>query len=164
MNLSKEDYKTLYKLQDEVLNMLQDQFDGFYLTGGTALGRFYLNHRYSDDPDFFINNDKGFTDKINHIYRIISRSFAPDETTFIWMDIYSKAFEKQIMNETDIFMRLSTFPVELISLQRWHINPVDLDQFAKKLRTVSDDFLLGRENSLGAGKIPITDAQLRKIM
>ncbi|MBW7858763.1 MAG: nucleotidyl transferase AbiEii/AbiGii toxin family protein [Leptonema sp. (in: Bacteria)] len=24
----------------------------FFLTGGTALSRFYLNHRYSDDLDF----------------------------------------------------------------------------------------------------------------
>jgi predicted nucleotidyltransferase component of viral defense system len=28
---------------------------GFYLTGGTALSRAYLNHRYSDDLDFFVN-------------------------------------------------------------------------------------------------------------
>lgn len=25
----------------------------FYLTGGTALAAFYLNHRYSEDLDFF---------------------------------------------------------------------------------------------------------------
>lgn len=27
--------------------------DNFYLTGGTALSAFYLNHRFSDDLDFF---------------------------------------------------------------------------------------------------------------
>ena len=27
--------------------------DNFYLTGGTALAAFYLNHRYSEDLDFF---------------------------------------------------------------------------------------------------------------
>ena len=32
----------------------------FYLTGGTALSRGYFNHRYSDDLDFFVNNDKDF--------------------------------------------------------------------------------------------------------
>lgn len=33
----------------------------FYLTGGTALSRFYLHHRYSDDLDFFINEDQNFS-------------------------------------------------------------------------------------------------------
>jgi len=36
---------------------------GFYLTGGTALGRFYLNHRYSEDLDFFVNADPEFKEK-----------------------------------------------------------------------------------------------------
>ena len=27
--------------------------ENFYFTGGTALSYFYLNHRYSDDMDFF---------------------------------------------------------------------------------------------------------------
>lgn len=30
--------------------------DQFYLAGGTALAAYYLNHRYSDDLDFFTNN------------------------------------------------------------------------------------------------------------
>lgn len=29
----------------------------FYLKGGTALNRFYFNHRYSDYLDFFVNED-----------------------------------------------------------------------------------------------------------
>lgn len=32
----------------------------FYLTGGTALSRFYFNHRFSDDLDFFVNRDGNF--------------------------------------------------------------------------------------------------------
>jgi predicted nucleotidyltransferase component of viral defense system len=30
-----------------------EEASGFYLTGGTALAAFYLNHRFSDDLDFF---------------------------------------------------------------------------------------------------------------
>lgn len=33
---------------------------GFYLSGGTALSRFYYNHRYSDDLDFFLNGHPDF--------------------------------------------------------------------------------------------------------
>lgn len=51
----------LYPLQDKVLKILDKETKtGFYLTGGTALSRGYLNHRYSDDLDFFVNQDKGF--------------------------------------------------------------------------------------------------------
>lgn len=32
-------------------------FSSFYFTGGTALSEFYLNHRYSDDLDFFTLED-----------------------------------------------------------------------------------------------------------
>lgn len=45
----------LYPFQDAVLSEMQSLKTDFYLTGGTALGRCYLNHRYSDDLDFFVN-------------------------------------------------------------------------------------------------------------
>ena len=41
----------LYPLHDEVLNYID--MDKFYLTGGTCLSRYYFQHRYSDDLDFF---------------------------------------------------------------------------------------------------------------
>ena len=44
----------LYPLQDRFLKFFNDQNQGrFYLTGGTALSRFYYQHRYSEDLDFF---------------------------------------------------------------------------------------------------------------
>jgi len=39
--------------QDEVLQILPDKIDDFYLAGGTALACFYFNHRESVDLDFF---------------------------------------------------------------------------------------------------------------
>jgi len=33
---------------------------GFYLTGGTAASRGYLGHRFSDDLDFFVNDEPLF--------------------------------------------------------------------------------------------------------
>jgi len=44
-------------------NFLRDFFgrsQEFYLTGGTALSTFYLQHRYSEDLDFFTNDDVAF--------------------------------------------------------------------------------------------------------
>lgn len=45
--------KKLYPLQDEVMAVVEKEGKIFYLTGGTALHRFYNGCRYSDDLDFF---------------------------------------------------------------------------------------------------------------
>jgi hypothetical protein len=50
----------LYPLQNEVLAFVSSLQTGFYLTGGTAASRGYLQHRYSDDLDFFVNYDDRF--------------------------------------------------------------------------------------------------------
>ena len=52
--------KVLYPLQDEVLAAAGPAETGFYLTGGTALGRVHLRHRYSEDLDLFVNDDDRF--------------------------------------------------------------------------------------------------------
>jgi predicted nucleotidyltransferase component of viral defense system len=43
-----------------VIKIVNDLKLPFYLTGGTALSRCYLNHRYSDDLDLFVNSDPAF--------------------------------------------------------------------------------------------------------
>ncbi|MFH1519956.1 MAG: nucleotidyl transferase AbiEii/AbiGii toxin family protein [Candidatus Omnitrophota bacterium] len=40
------------KWQKKITAMVTKKFDDYYLTGGTALS-FYLNHRFSEDLDFF---------------------------------------------------------------------------------------------------------------
>jgi len=50
----------LYPLQNQVLNLINTLDSDFYLTGGTAVSRGYLAHRYSDDLDFFVNDDERF--------------------------------------------------------------------------------------------------------
>jgi predicted nucleotidyltransferase component of viral defense system len=54
----KEYYKDLYVIQDGVFEIVEAS--DFYLTGGTALSRFYLNHRYSDVLDFFAHQKADF--------------------------------------------------------------------------------------------------------
>jgi len=59
--VDREDYFTkLYPLQDAVLASFADTETEFYLTGGTAASRGYLNHRFSDDLDLFVNDDSRF--------------------------------------------------------------------------------------------------------
>ena len=59
----------LYPFQDRFLGLLKTVETGFYLGGGTAASRAYLNHRYSEDLDFFVNDDEAFplwTDRVIH--------------------------------------------------------------------------------------------------
>ena len=61
MNKLEDYYKgKLYPIQDGVFKIVRDLNLPFYLTGGTALSRFYFDHRYSDDLDFFVNDDPDF--------------------------------------------------------------------------------------------------------
>lgn len=64
-----DDYyqNTLYPLQDKVLEIIGKLPVGFYLTGGTALSRAYLHHRYSDDLDFFLNGASDFKMQVNTV-------------------------------------------------------------------------------------------------
>lgn len=41
----------------------------FYLTGGTALSRHYFNFRYSDDLDFFVNNEPSYPDLVSAVFK-----------------------------------------------------------------------------------------------
>ena len=68
----------LYPLQDGVLNTIHRSGTDFFLTGGTALSRAYYDHRYSDDLDFFVNNNQNFDDQLDMVF------FLLEEDGFIW--------------------------------------------------------------------------------
>lgn len=54
-------FTVLYPFQERVLRALNALDTGFYLSGGTAASRGYLQHRFSDDLDFFVNDDARFS-------------------------------------------------------------------------------------------------------
>ena len=60
-------YEELYRLQDSVLDSVFETEELFYLTGGTALSRFYHSKRYSDDLDFFTNDSGRFSFAVKNI-------------------------------------------------------------------------------------------------
>jgi len=53
-------FERLYPFQNEVLQLINKEDTPFYLTGGTAVSRGFLNHRFSDDLDLFVNDDDLF--------------------------------------------------------------------------------------------------------
>jgi predicted nucleotidyltransferase component of viral defense system len=65
-------FEILYPFQDQVLALLSRLETGFYLTGGTASSRGYLNHRFSDDLDLFVNDRAEFSLWANRLIEALS--------------------------------------------------------------------------------------------
>jgi hypothetical protein len=53
-------FDLLYPFQDRVIQVINQADTGVYLSGGTAASRGYLHHRFSDDLDYFVNDDPRF--------------------------------------------------------------------------------------------------------
>jgi len=88
--------KNLYPFQDGILSILRELNLPFYLTGGTSLSRFYFNHRYSDDLDLFVNNDKFFADYCTLFYKKLYE--LQGKQKFI--------IDKQRLNRSNNFMQI----------------------------------------------------------
>jgi hypothetical protein len=72
MNMPERYYQNkAFSFQDEVLRLIQKAGSPFYLTGGTALSRCYLHHRYSDDLDLFVNADLNFKTNCDKILSVL---------------------------------------------------------------------------------------------
>jgi predicted nucleotidyltransferase component of viral defense system len=61
--------QVVYPFQDEIFKLIQS--DMFYLSGGTCLSRFYYQHRYSEDLDFFFDGYKHLHDDFEPSFRQI---------------------------------------------------------------------------------------------
>lgn len=97
----REYYKELYVIQDAVFKSVE-AYD-FYLTGGTALSRFYLNHRYSDDLDFFVHQKEDFLADVREIIATLKPHFNLETRLmtgdfaqfFIHTDEFHKKYQEQ---------------------------------------------------------------------
>lgn len=102
MNSSKKDYHKLYLLQDKFLSWWLSLSLPFYLTGGTALGRFYLNHRFSEDLDFFVNADSQYQYYIAELKNKITSRF----TVNIQQSLFADDFTRFFITEDDTFLKI----------------------------------------------------------
>ncbi len=108
-----DDYyqNTLYPIQDKVLEIVGKLPVGFYLTGGTALSRAYLHHRYSDDLDFFVNDVPDFKSQVNIIIKALAddgfaRIFVFDGDSSLKLDFVNDVpFHKGTPIITPLFVR-----------------------------------------------------------
>ena len=97
----------LYFFQDLVLKLIMKVDDTFYLTGGTALGRYYLEHRYSDDLDLFVNRNNDFKQFTDIIISQLKKHFPEIELALLSEDfarifIHSKEHRLKVEFVNDI--------------------------------------------------------------
>ena len=59
----------------------------FFLTGGTALSRYYFNHRFSDDLDLFVNDDLDYSKHVKTILSLLKDSDSQSHLTVDLKDI-----------------------------------------------------------------------------
>ncbi len=87
------DYRKLYDLQDQVLDIVFETENEFYLTGGTCLSRFYQEKRYSDDLDFFTNASARYSFAVKNIKLALQKVFT------VTVEVESKDFTRFKVNE-----------------------------------------------------------------
>jgi hypothetical protein len=68
-------FDVLYPLQDRVIQVINQADTDFYLSGGTAASRGYLQHRFSDDLDYFVNDDSRFGLWVERIIQALNREW-----------------------------------------------------------------------------------------
>ena len=102
-DLAKYYEESLYPLQNGVLSIVQKSKTPFFLTGGTALSRFYTHHRYSDDLDFFVINDPKYLIHVNTLLQFLfeaenERLFKVDRKELHRSKDYTKIFVVDIQD------------------------------------------------------------------
>jgi len=141
MQTAAETYSALYTLQDKVLRFLTGHFGAFYVTGGVALSRFYLNHRFASDLDITVNLRSCFLKKASTVLELLKTQFlVPDDH----VDVFQRNIQLFISGRDQLKISLSNNIYRQWSLPVMAAEvPVDnmKNMLAKKLHT-----LLGRDD------------------
>jgi predicted nucleotidyltransferase component of viral defense system len=93
-------FDVLYPYQDRVLKVINQIETEFYLTGGTAASRAYLNHRFSDDLDFFVNDDPRFGLWVERLIQALHARWQCDVL------LKEERFARFNLTENDQFMKI----------------------------------------------------------
>lgn len=103
MTEQRKDYSKLYKLQNKILSCIGKTGLPFYLSGGTALGRFYLNHRQSEDLDFFTNNNPEFQ---NHVKIICGKISENKLSVYVEESLFNEDYYRVFVKKGNQILRI----------------------------------------------------------
>lgn len=137
MNLSGIDFNRLYLLQDKFLSWWNTLGYPFYLTGGTALGRFYLNHRFSEDLDFFLNSDAQYSHYIEDFKKKVTAHFTVNINQSLFTEDYTRFFitEEGINLKVELINDVAYYPGKPAIYKYGYID-TPLNILANKLTTI----------------------------
>ena len=93
-------FDILYPLQDRVIQTLRQADTGFYLTDGTAASRGYLQHRFSDDLDYFVNDDNRFGLWVERIIQTLNKEWQCDVL------MKEERFARLNLRQKDVFLKI----------------------------------------------------------
>jgi hypothetical protein len=103
-------FNTLYPFQDRVITAMNQTDTGFYLTGGTAASRAYLQHRFSDDLDYFVNDDNRFGLWVERIIQALHKEWQCEvlmkEERFARLNLIQENFSLKIEMVNDVPARV----------------------------------------------------------
>lgn len=103
-------FDILYPFQNRVIAIINEAETNFYLTGGTAASRGYLNHRFSDDLDYFVNDDNRFGLWVERVIQALNREWECDvlqkEERFARLSLQQKDFFLKIEMINDVPARV----------------------------------------------------------
>jgi hypothetical protein len=119
-------FKTLYPFQDDVLRVVSEAGTGFYLTGGTALSRGYLSHRFSDDLDLFVNFNSHFRE---------------------WSERVVDTFWRTGDWSTDVILREEYFVRVLLTRGELRLKVEMVNDVASRVGDITEHSVLGRLDS-----------------
>jgi hypothetical protein len=111
-------FEVLYPFQDQVIAAINQVDTGFYLTGGTAASRGYLQHRFSDDLDYFVNDDDRFGLWVERIIQSLNKEWQCDvlmkEERFARLDLSQKTVSLKIEMINDVPARVGDVQIHSV--------------------------------------------------
>lgn len=111
-------FDVLYPFQDRVIRVINQADTGFYLTGGTAASRGYLQHRFSDDLDYFVNDDNRFGLWVERIVQTLNKEWKCEvlmkEERFARLNLDQKDFSLKIEMVNDVPARVGDVQIHSV--------------------------------------------------
>jgi hypothetical protein len=93
-------FDLLYPFQDRVIQVINQVDTEVYLSGGTAASRGYLHHRFSDDLDYFVNDDPRFGLWVDRLIQALAARWNCEVT------LKEERFTRLMLTEADVTLKM----------------------------------------------------------
>ena len=163
-------YKLLYPMQDKILFALFSKYrDKLYLTGGTALSRFYFQHRFSDDLDLFsesLDFERAHRDIVNTIEKLgYEVDFADTTCSYIRLfvsDTYGTVLKIDFVRDKPIESPVERKGIYLDTLTSIAVNKITAFEDRAEAKDIIDLFYLVRKEGINIKRI-LTLAEQKRV-